>query len=357
VTSLGDFLTALAPHLPPALLPPNQMRELAARLSDLPGELTSHFGLECRLHDDSQVDVQCAIKRNGAGHHLLMEGPWPALWRMHPLWQQLQRFARRWYTGESPAISHIWLGFDLARPHPLLLPLIHLRTDKVERDGILPLVEQVREASLPGALARTARHCLDAAPVPTYIGLLTAREATALRWTLPLPLTEVRGFLDEVGWPGDLPRVIRILDAAGAWTTHVGLSLNIGEQVEPYLGLEFLNWTKPPSGTAAWRACLETLIRWNYCTVDKAHALLRYPGISHEREEHWPPCLSTSPAYRERMVRMLSRNLLHIKIALPATAPPHAKAYLAARHGWIQRQAARPQGVRAGTGAGEEAAT
>jgi hypothetical protein len=163
----------------------------------------------------------------------------------------------------------------------------------------------------------------------------------ALRWTLPLPIREALPFLRDVEWEGDAARVTRVLDAAAEWTTHVGLSLDVGEGVEPRLGLEMLNWTKPPSPPSAWRACLRTLVERGLCLPEKARDLLHYPGIAHERGDRWPDTITTSPDYRERVVRTLTRSLLHVKVTVPPDGPLTAKAYLAARHGWIERPSLR----------------
>jgi hypothetical protein len=170
---------------------------------------------------------------------------------------------------------------------------------------------------------------------------MAVRGSDALRWTLPLPLESALPFLIEIGWPGDIHQTEHLLTAACAWTTHVGLSLNVGEQIGPYLGLEFLNWTKPLASPAAWRECLETLVRWNLCLPEKARALLDYPGIRHERGDQWSPSLRTSDDYQEQVVRFLRRGLLHIKLTLSSSASPTAKAYLEVVHGWMDRPSFR----------------
>jgi hypothetical protein len=215
--------------------------------------------------------------------------------------------------------------------------LVHFRTDRLDKDALLPVLEGAMEGAMREGVARTAWYCLEAAPVPAYVGLMTARGGDDLRWTLPLPLDDAVPFLEAVGWEGEVERVRPVLDAAREWTTHTGLSLDVGDGVGPYLGLEFMNWGCPLPGAAVWKACLGTLTAWGACRADKAAALLAYPGISHERGEGWPEGLATGAEHRDNSIRALTRTLLHVKIVLPPGEPLHAKAYLAAKHRWIDR--------------------
>lgn len=342
--SLGTYVELCAGQLPAHLMAPDQVASATVSTSALPASLASIFGFECRLDADPRVDLQCAIERDSAGHRLLQEAELPAHLRSLPEWEWLSTLAGRWGSRDTPDVRQLWLGFDSGPVASPPRPLVHVRTDRLERADHVAALETLFGEPLDPALRHTINRCLDAAPSPpAYVGMMAARGTGALRWTLPLPITEAGDFLAVVGWDGDRGRLRELLRTIAEWTSDVGLSLNLTDRVEPYLGLELLNWTRPAADLATWRRVLATLTDRGLCTGEKGRALLEVPGISHEHGDSWPESLRTSDEYRDVAVRQFTRTLSHIKLVLSPGAPLRAKAYLMIRHGWLSLEPLRSE--------------
>jgi hypothetical protein len=174
------------------------------------------------------------------------------------------------------------------------------------------------------------------------------RSENVIRITQPLPGSAALSYLNAIGWPGDRRQVVELLETIGRWTTHVGLSLNLGSACEPYLGLEFLNWTKPASSRAIWRACLEWLTRQGLCTADKSVALMDWPRLVHSRATHWSGLLRGKSGEGSGVLRVLTCNLSHVKLVCRPGKPLEAKAYIDVGHSvWkFESEAVRPPELR-----------
>ncbi|MBW7885000.1 MAG: hypothetical protein H3C34_20665 [Caldilineaceae bacterium] len=336
-TPFAAALDLLAPYLPDVLVGARERAQLHACLRWLPFDLAVYWGVECRLAAYApQVDVQLCVAQGAPGHDWLASttpeyGPGPVL-LAHPAWQRLRHFAQLWAAGQLPPAPHLWLGFDLAPGVPMPLPLIHVRTDQLQIDAAPHVLAPLLAEQWTPGLAASLERALTAAPqMPVYMGCLLARQNPAVRVTQLIAIPDAVAYLRRIGWPGELARVRDLLDPVSMWTTHVGLSLNIGAEVQPYLGLEMLNWTLPPAPRASWRSCLNTLVARGLCTPAKQDALLAYPGLAPV-----PPPDGYGEEPAGNAVYTMARNLLHIKLALLADHEIEAKAYLDVHQGWLQ---------------------
>lgn len=261
-----------------------------------------------------------------AGEHA--DAAMPRAWRDDPRWRRVERFAGAWRLMPAERLPHIWLGLAGDGPEDAVpAPFVHLRTEKRTADEARALAAQALEEAPHGALERCMR-----AAVPTYVGFVAGDPAGRLRVTQPLSVAAALPYLEAIGWPGDRDRLAGLLEIARRWTSHVGLSLNVGAAVEPYLGLEVLNWTKPAGGRAAWEACLDWLIGQGLCTPAKRAALLGWPGLLHSRSAGWRGP-GTGAGTGEAVLQTLACNLSHVKLVCPPEAPLEAKAYVDARIG------------------------
>ncbi|MGH6922653.1 MAG: hypothetical protein ACRED5_02690 [Propylenella sp.] len=347
---LDGYFETIAQKLPAGLVTRDALATLTRQFGALPAALTGYFGFECRLADgDSQTDFQFVVRSGSRGQALLAgedsELRLPDSWRRHPHWQQVTEFARAWRLMPPGHIPHIWLGFDCGSSETSVpLPLMHLRTDKRSLGEILHLVRDAAGRELPPMTVGTLRTCLEEATA-TYVGFMFSRSENVIRITQPLLGSAALSYLDAIAWPGDRRQVVGLLETIGRWTTHVGLSLNLESACGPYLGLEILNWTKPASDRATWRACLEWLTRQGLCTADKSVALMNWPRLVHSRSPHWSGLLRGKPAEGgDGVLRVLTCNLSHVKLVCRPGEPLEAKAYIDVGHSvWkFESEAVRP---------------
>lgn len=344
---LDDYLATLEPQLPVSLVGHESCAALRRQLGLLPAALTSFFGFECRLADeDLPTDLQLVVRAGSRGQAILAGGDreiaMPDAWQDCPQWRQVRQFAQAWQRMPEDHVPLVWLGFDCDPSESTVpLPLLHIRTDRRTADEIHALLRQAVGCELPSLTTRLLTKCF-ANAIPTFVGVMLGRSTSAIRLTQPLETTEVPRYLDAIGWAGDRERVASLLESIRRWTTHVGLSLNIGATAESYLGLEFLNWTKPASNRRTWKSCLDSLTEWELCTVEKREALLNWPHLIHSRLPQWCGEPRDDDATGEHVLETLACDLSHLKLVCRAGLPLEAKAYIDVRHNqWQWRAPAR----------------
>lgn len=333
----SDYLDAVAPHLPPAVLAPDQMAIMREQLTAIPGHLTRSFLFECRLDaNEAQVDVEFIVDRQ---RQQLLSACDTTLFE-HPIWQRVRQFAQLWADPNHPAlasVSHIWLGFDFDTVAQLPLPVLYICTEHLTKAQIVDLL-----ATLEQPISDKFVACLTAAPhAPWMIGVMFARRTEAIRFILPLPTAQAWPFLTEIGWDAQDKSAEKFLSQLEKTTAEIGVSLDIGPTIKPRLGLEYLYSRRQTSTVHNWQQHLTQLCDWGLCSAEKQDAFLQFPGLLHEKQanRHWADALRSPNGSQQ--VSLIERSLSHLKLIITPDQPPTAKGYLHVEHGWLQL----PQGA------------
>ncbi|MFY9822006.1 MAG: hypothetical protein WAM82_11540 [Thermoanaerobaculia bacterium] len=242
--------------------------------------------------------------------------------RFQPLAPLLLRWAE---DNEDSPVSSLWLEFDLESG---------LSTVPIACAGLRRRVEPgwVASVLLPGLhgkpLTRRQRElvelCCEA--IPEGARLLYAFSL------LPRGAGEVR--LEILGL--DPPGVIRYLRRtashavepvaealpllADAERLHV--SLDIGEQVSPRVGLEG-SFRRLPHREPRWGQLFDSLVARDFCSPEKRDAALAWPGS----DSFWT-APATWPAGARGTGISCVRSLSHLKLVCAAGQRPEAKVYL-----------------------------
>jgi len=345
-TSLLSVLEFAKPSLPVSLIDAEGYALLALAAAQLPFELATFWGFECRLVEASaKMDILFEIRRQSQGRNILA-GDTPssldALCAKWPAWENLRKFAGLWADPQhqfSRHIRNIWLEFDTAAiEHPsqadevLSRPCIffgpNAKTLKKEEDARLicealsalenPIVHEKALDALITELPGEARIF--------QVGIMISRPNPGLRVCVyPLTAQEIPVWLHAVGWQGDTEAIAEILQQLPQGLESFAVDVNwMPDGPAEKIGVEcYMNWLE--DDPKQWIPFLDMLAAKNLCLPSKYQGILDFQGITRFPKD-WPRP-AEGIAYT-----LLMRKIHHIKLSLTAGRIAEAKAYLALSH-------------------------
>jgi len=330
LVSISRLVELGVAHLPPGLLGGPAERRLAA----IPDRLPPAFGaaaFECRLHPGGgPVDFTCGIHRGrGQGElrrHWAQEG-----WHETGAgsWDGCARLLRQWSNVRSrlhDQLDEVWLEFDLegeGEPEPFVYvtPIGHEQhLGARDADQVMSLAGEcldLLEGRPSGETLQTMERCVHALPGEgrfLQFAPLMHRRADTLRLVVVMPSHDVGGYLERIGWPGDVDEACALFVGAGAGAWVSPLQLDVADGVLPPISREFCDHTTALED-ARWSVLMDLLEQRSAC--DPA----RRPWL-----EAWPTGSQGVPFRRIEPVQL--RRLLQVKLLHVPGAAPRAKAYL-----------------------------
>ena len=343
--SLLTLLPLIEPALGPDLVPAAALTNVKRYLARLP--LLSGGLLECPL-GDRQRAVDLALRATAAdgGFRWLAEASGiEEAFGDGEAWQRLREFARRRNQATHPlhkAVKEAWLEFDLDGGEALKPPNLFFGLD--EQVGRPPLLGPEVAARLAEALA-TIRDGLEALgvtinparegllgrllkerPAPSrlsYVGVMLARQTPGYRLTLDrVPLSELTGYLRDVGWPHAREPVAGVINFLLDHVKYVALHLDTDEQVLSRIGME-VSFEQTVDQVAAWKRFLQALAAIGLCAPAKAEAAHNWPAYFHPQNlrDRWPESLPRTSSY-------FARSINHVKLTYdPGTSPAAGGAF------------------------------
>lgn len=339
---LSGTLDALAPHLPPALVPAEALGRVRAVAAGLPAALTDELYLECRLAaGDARVDLVAHLQEGGmelaAGRNPGVDLP-PRLLAL-PAWSRLRRFCGEWGRPRSAlrrGVAAMWLEVDVhgaaddAHAPGLFLDVRWLAepaTPAEEWSALAGMwLEWVGGAPLPVGVLWSLRRCVRALPPGArmmYVGLFPGRGGAQVRaCAAGVAPDALPGFLEGAGWSGDCAQMRELVRDLAPLARPGVVHLDVGAGgVAPRLGWELkLDRRAQLSGEIREQALLDRLVRVGLADASRAGALGEWPGWTIETLPH------------QLWESVLARRVNHVKVVLEPDDEPRAKAYLCARH-------------------------
>jgi hypothetical protein len=314
----GDWLTVLGPHLVEPLFQPPAVARLHSLAANLPGDCSGV--LELRLAPGPSI-VDLSLP-------LFAPAQVPTFAEQTSS-SHLRSFLRSWSDPAGPfhCLSSIWLEFDLDRePQGLPVPIIcaKLQSD-CGRDWVLDcLIPALHERPLSSAQRRWVALCLQEIPAPAtllYVFSLLSRGSDAVRLEIfGLDAAGIVAYLERIG-PGLVPWV-RETAALFAGVERIHLSLDIGSEIQPRIGIEG-SFSRLPRREPRWRELFDRLVDRGFCAPEKRDAALAWPGYDNfwTAPERWPA--KPRPA-----AGFCVRRLSHVKVVCRPDREPEAKVYL-----------------------------
>lgn len=314
----GDWLTVLGPHLIEPLFQPPAVARLHSLAVHLPGDCSSV--LELRLAPGPSI-IDLSLP-------LLAPSQAPPLAERTSS-SHLRSFLCGWSdpTGPFHRLSSVWLEFDLDRePQGLPIPIVcaKLQPD-CERDWVLDcLIPALHEQPLSSAQRGRVALCLQEIPAPAtllYVFSLLSRGSDAVRLEIfGLDPAGILAYLERVG--PDLVPWVRETAALFADVERIHLSLDIGSEIQPRIGIEG-SFSRLPRREPRWRELFDRLVGSGLCAPEKRDAALAWPGYDNfwTAPERWPA--KPRPA-----AGFCVRRLSHVKVVCRPDREPEAKVYL-----------------------------
>lgn len=359
---LNELLNiCVSPYTSSSLIDETNFRKIAATVNQIPEEITSFFGFECRLGEKKPAaDILICIAAAEYGKDILarqsQRGTIPHQWLENKSWQKVLKFAQNWNDPTSDIheyTDYIWLEFDVVEtgktdiPTPSIFFAPFDQKNKTHLKGaksnaiILKSLKTIQNKKINSTLVRQLQLVEKSLPDQAYIfqvGTMLAREVDAYRICInEISISAVIPFLQKIGWTGDLNALEARLKEIESLIKCVCLDIDVGETIGNKVGLECYQDSNE-SIIDNWKPFLNFLEEEQLCTSAKKQGLLDYFGNIHAGmaiDGQWPEHLKQmSSIIGRRYLSMYIRNINHIKLNYSAGRFTEAKAYLGVRHVW-----------------------
>lgn len=332
--SLADTLSFALKALPPELADPaghDCLMKLAAKLPPI-----AHILLECRLGKPGPVDLSLCvangeIDRSLLRHYLLQDSA------ANNRCQPLSNFLRWWCDANPPdsGLKSAWLEFDVdSKTDTLTPPAVFLSVNQTLEPlsataiGAGEALEKLQTGGNDRLNHWLAR--LPAGAIPTFIGVMLSRSASALRLNLA-------GLTAESAWTW-LTRYGALTDDANRelflqvykLAGKPILCVDIDDQLGPRIGLECRPETQQNT-----QSMYNILAQHNVCGTAQFEAVQNWTGHDSPFDTHdeWPLHLVLESMIRTSAgASALVRQVNHVKIVFETTGITEAKIYLGLNH-------------------------
>ncbi len=212
----------------------------------------------------------------------------------------------------------------------------------IARALVRMLVGDDQAATLDRALTRCALACPEPARI-SHVGVMLGRALPAMRVHVRgLPLRELAGYLDRVGWVADPAEIGFLGQALLDYADWVVVCLDILRDQVVRVGLECF-FANKRGLDPRWRPLLERLTALDLSSADKAAALLRWPATFTPLDSPgpWPDDLiAQSLTEPEDTLGVFDRRLSHVKLTFVPGQAVSAKVYFGYGHVWTRPQPA-----------------
>ena len=350
--SLDNLFKVLSSDLSPELIAPDVLQTLRRNASLLPP--IYHGGLECRLGQNAaQVDLFQCIYSEQNEPEILKNHIFSSRSLKDPAWMRVGEFCDQWSRRSSPlntCISNIWLEFDLCDPsNQTLIPSIFFPFKRKDSQGhsrkiMEEAAETVLDIFMNGKMSDLLRDnlykcsdfCPDGARI-TNIGIMLARDLNMVRIIIQgIDCAELTNYLLQIKWQGSFSELEKIISQLYYLVDYIVLSLDVGEEVYPKIGLECYIDRKR-NYNSRWKKFLDYLVEDGLCSTAKRTALLAWPGYTEPviSSDYWPDDLIIESLLRSsKQFTLFVRHLNHIKIVCEPQRPKEAKVYLWFSNEW-----------------------
>lgn len=337
-----SILESVKESLPSSLIDQEGYTRLAAVAEHLPVEITTFWGLECRLgRPDAKADILFQTINQSQGQRLLA-GQKPStldfICERWPAWGKLRTFSRQWSDPEHPFHNHIrnvWLEFDTASSlssdgaknvisHPSIFfgPTKHAYNEQFF--GLLIDVINTFDEKEP-KFTKSLKSFIALLPNGAQLfqtGIMISRSNEGLRVCVKEVSSEyIPKWLAENGWDGDTQGMAGLLSEIVPLAQTIALDVDLTEKgMGEKIGLEcYMDWLM--DDTDQWRPLLDFIEAKGLCLPLKREGLLAFPGISRSP-------LSQRITSDGILFSNLQRKIHHIKLNFLDSDIVEAKVYL-----------------------------
>ena len=299
-TELLNIFDSVKETIPPQLIEEKGISFISSIAGELPRELTTFYGLECKLGQKKALaDISMEIAKASKGHSLL-SGKSPSgidkLCSHMPTWSRLREFAKLWEKSNHlfySGIKNIWLEFDTSKidsgvaPEKILSsPSIFFgMLDNKTPMNIFHILDKIApnraaNKTLTDAYNDFIRKLPDKGVI-FQMGIMLSRSTDALRVCIKDTEPEhIASWLSKIKWPGDVSRLERALNDLIPKLEKICVDLDLAANgLGRKIGLEcYVN--KATDNKNRWEALFSLIEEKKLMLKEKKQALDAFPGTN-----------------------------------------------------------------------------
>lgn len=341
--SLLECLDYFLKSLPKELADKDQLRLLQERARFFPPIL--RIGIECRMNDERQVDLQQCLLRDRDDLPYLLSWLKKQSIQSDGEWEALSSFFFKWANPSSTYhknINEIFLEMDVL-PGKQRVPLLFFSLDEEDKhktnDFLIKVLQETlgKNRSFYPILERCFKSCPENASV-FYAGIQFSRNIDAIRINIKnLYPQQVIPFLAELGYKHFTPELEHWINFVYSLSDRVRVCIDLGKSVFPKIGFECF-WDDPPSIDTRWEAFLDELVSKDICLKAKAEAILSWDhDIYPHQSIPWPEHLWIQSLQKPiDEFTYLKRKVSHLKLSIDPLNQPELKSYLGYGNLWLK---------------------
>jgi len=349
----ADYLYCIEPYMPEELISQKNYTKIENVADYFTGGLTSFFGFESRLSDSkARSDYLFAVSSMKGEREALVDlfksGNLPEVFCNKTEWQQIGDFALAWADPKSQLYDNVlglWFEFDtFGSPSETPIPNIFLQIRKLRIDTpedikklswithiALPLLTGQRLSEKVEKRLLNSIQQLPGGTSIVHIGTMLQRTASGVRIVINrIQPKQIIPYLKSLGWSDETEELSSLLEELENYVTRMILHINIGEDVNPKIGLECSFSKDQYHQETGWPNFLNYLTEKKLCLPEKKSALLNFLGAEQENtnqdfdpESYVPSVMIPDNNFSSALVRYIS----HVKIVYKPDHPLEVKAY------------------------------
>lgn len=349
--SIYDLFTPVRSKLNDHLVSPEQLKSLDEFMQEIPGGCSSFFGFECDLRSPGALDfLFCATQREkhssvlaGTSHLSL-----PDAWFNDKCWQKVRDFSREWEDENSSIfqqLENVWLEFDTSSTSYPFSPNLFfgMREEfwakKAKMGGLVgDCIDLIDPRILSDKVVDNIIALINWLPESAgifQVGVMLARPTNQVRICLRgLSISQARNLISDLNFPIDPAAFQKKLSPFAVISESIALSIDIGEEFGPKVGLE-CSFGHDHLSLARLQDFLALLEAKKMCPKTLTPHLLNFHGTIHQdlAPEKWSQALiDIARITGPDTINLLPHWIHHIKLVQDGDAPLYAKAYLAIEH-------------------------
>ncbi len=347
-----DYLKHIESSIPPELISPENYKTICHLASFFNENITSFFGFETRLHKtDGCADYLFAISSKKGEREallkLLKEKQLPPSYHQHKDWKQIETFTESWCNPISilhKKVLGLWFEFDTAYKEPdVFVPGLFVQIKPIIKTdtGIVEDFSWINNELFPALTGKTLSEKnidminqsiqnLPDKSILLFVAAMISRETSTIRTTIKMNYNQIVPYLKSLGWKDKDDGLQQLLNEVHQHSSRIILHLDIGEEINPKIGLECSFAPDLYHYEVRWVDFFEYLIDKGACLPEKKKQILSFMGVDlkddtskFNLESFFPAVKFNDGNYSGALVRYLS----HFKIQYLPGKPIAAKAY------------------------------
>lgn len=347
-----EYLHSTSHNIPKEIISPNNFSQIKRLAALFNSGITSFFGFETILGSlEASSDYLFAVSSRKGEREALMKflnNEIPDDLKNQSEWRNLHDFTVKWSDSESEInkkVLGLWFEFDTADttynsdiPN-IFLQIRKTRIDSEEDEQKFKWITQKALPTLTGTvlpknIEENLINAVKKLPEETsliHVGTMLSRQIQGVRIVInKIKPKQIVPYLKSIGWKDETDELTQTINEINRYVSRLILHINIGETVDSKIGIECSFAEDKYHLETEWGKFFDYLENKGLCIQEKRKALLTFPGIDQEHNDHdfnFSTYMVAPKIKHNNYTSALVRYLSHIKIVYEPNHALKAKAY------------------------------